>query len=146
MAILYQTKGATITVIDAVSLVAVFANLQVKDATLSGLTTGEFDATHYGSGDFIEFYKEGRSDPGNFEFTMNFDDEDLSQVVGELTKTTLSTIEYTFPVNPNGGSSAASFSFDGWMTDYTMALPVTGGIEISVSYRIGQNLAFVDGA
>ena len=57
MAILYQTKGATITVIDAVSLVAVFANLQVKDATLSGLTTGEFDATHCGSGDFIEFYK-----------------------------------------------------------------------------------------
>lgn len=144
MAILYQTKNATITIVDAVSSNPVFSNLQVKDATLSGLTTGEFDATHYGSGDFIEFYKEGRSDPGNFEFTMNFDDADLTNVVSELTKTTLSTVTYTFPVNPNGGLTSASFSFDGWMTDYTMSLPVTGGIEISVSYRVGQNLAFTD--
>jgi len=144
MARLISTKGGVITVVDTIALTPVFSNLEVNDATLSGLTSGEVDITHYGSGSFIEFAKEARSDPGNFEFTMNFDDEDVSNVVGELTKGTLSTIEYTFPVNPDGGVTPASFTFDGFMVDYNLSLPVSGGISLSVSYRVAQNLSFTD--
>ncbi len=145
MARLENTFGATISIIDTVSSLAIFTGLQVKDASLDGITKGEIDLTHYGSGVFFEIGEASRADGGSFSMTINMDVEDFGNVVSEFTKTSKSTILYTYPIAPGSvNTTNATLSFDGFITSYSQTLPATGGIDVSMVYRVADNLAFTD--
>lgn len=141
---LSQTKDATITIQDDM-MADIFSNLEVKSASISGMSRSEVDVTHYGSSTFMEFEAAARADGGSFSFTINLDTEDLGAVVSELTSASLSTILYTYPLSPTGGNNTeATFTFDGFMTSYSQSLPATGGIDVTMEYRVAQNVAFTD--